>query len=73
MEQLHIYDYLKVTSDPLFNQLEKLNKEQTISIKDTKISLNNFGVYEVSTSKKHEGFRDLNSCYKYLMKSDRDF
>ena len=66
MEQTFIYEYLGVHSDPVYQMISKLTKGNAIKIGNIDVSLNKFGLYEVTTQDSHDSFRDVQSCYEKI-------
>jgi hypothetical protein len=62
LNQLMIYDYLGVESDPIYQKLKLLKKGQKVKLDSLTISLNNSGIYEIKSVNLHDG------CYNYLQK-----
>ncbi len=68
MEQTHIYDYLGMENDPIFNIIKQLKKGQVIDLGGVIVSLNNNGLYEIETSVDHECFRSKRQVYDGVSK-----
>ncbi|WP_106494930.1 hypothetical protein [Lentibacillus sp. Marseille-P4043] len=66
MQQTIIYDFLGTSFDPIFQQLQQLEKDQQVTFGEATIRLNRAGIYEVSTSAAHEGFSVIDRCYDYI-------
>lgn len=64
--QANIYEYLDRNIDPVFNHISQLKKGQSIDFKHMKITLNNFGLYEVETEESHNQFRGVMNCYYFV-------
>lgn len=73
MEQTYIYEYLGVESDPVFQAIYKLKKDQSIILGLIQVSLNKFGLYEVMTDESHECFRVLDDCYRHICLISGDY
>lgn len=66
LKQTIIYDYLPTKDDELFSRLSKLSNGSCLEIGSCIVSLNEFGLYEVSNIKEEVVFSDVHKCYKYL-------
>lgn len=67
IEQNTIYDYLDKGNDPIYQKLMQLENGDSIVLEGIEVELNVFGLYEVSSSTYfHEGFSDLDRCYKFI-------
>lgn len=73
MEQTYIYEYLGVETDPVFQAISKLKKDQSIVLGMIHVTLNQFGLYEVMTEVAHECFRTLQDCYKHICMLSGDY
>lgn len=67
MNQTMIYDYLGLDTDPLYLSLTGLKQGQEISLGNLTVLLNKSGIYEVISDEFHDGFIDINKCYKFLL------
>lgn len=68
MEQMNLYDYFGKEEDPLFVTVSNINKGETLSIGEHEITLNPYGIYEISSRDEvHESKGSLEACYKYLV------
>ena len=72
MQQVMIYEYLGTEEDPVFTKISDLDRSKTIELEDMELSLNSFGLYEISNESIHEGFSDIMSCYKFICQELRD-
>jgi len=68
MEQTHIYDYLGMENDPIFNIINHLKIGQAVDLGGVVISLNNNGLYEMETSVDHECFSSKKQVYDGVSK-----
>lgn len=77
VRQTQLYEYLGISNDPIFNQLKYLKKKESTKIRLNEsvlnISLNSWGIYEVSNGEIHESFRDMNDCYDFINTFLSDF
>ena len=75
MQQVMIYEYLGTEEDPVFTKISDLDKGKSIEFEDMELSLNSFGLYEVSNEFLHEGFSDMYACYKFVCQflKDKEF
>ncbi|MEK3909657.1 hypothetical protein [Oceanobacillus sp. FSL W7-1309] len=72
MQQVMIYEYLGTEEDPVFTKISDLDRGKSIELEDMELSLNSFGLYEVSNEFFHEGFNDIMSCYKFICQELRN-
>lgn len=72
MQQVMIYEYLGRDDDPVYKKISNLNKGETIVLDEMNLSLNSFGLYEISTENEHECFSDMMECYQFINDSLRD-
>ncbi len=73
MEQVNIYEYFGIDTDPLFHRIQQLNKDEYIHLGQAVIIYNSFGLYEIITEEEHEGTMDPYKCYekvKVILKMD---
>lgn len=68
MEQTHIYHYLGLDNDPIFNKITQLKAGQAVIIGEIKVLLNKHGLYEVETSARHECFSSQKQVYDGVSK-----
>lgn len=66
MEQLNVYDLLGDDTDPVYKSLLNLKKGESITLEDMDLSLNHFGIYELSSETWQECFRDIMDCYRFI-------
>lgn len=66
MVQLDLYDYFGKEKDPLYMLLNTLNKNSTITINEFEVTLNQYGIYEISNQDIHESRSTLDGCYKFI-------
>lgn len=67
MDNINIYELIGLESDPVYNQLSHLKKNEEIIIESNIIKLTG-RFYEVMNEEVHEAFRDKISCYQFLNK-----
>lgn len=72
MGQMNLYDYLHKENDPLYKGLAELKAGKTVTISDIEVTLNVFGVYEVSHDQVHDAFSSIEECYRFLNKLFND-
>lgn len=65
-DQLNIYDHIGIQSDPLMQKLKQLNRGQSVALDDLEITLNQSGLYEISTEETHDCCGNLKRCYDYV-------
>ncbi|MFD1707692.1 MULTISPECIES: hypothetical protein [Siminovitchia] len=68
MEQTCLYDYLDKQDDPLYRKILLLKKGEDFYVDIYKISLNLFGLYEVTCHESHIAFSSRDECYRFLNK-----
>lgn len=68
MNQTMIYDYLGLDTDPLYLTLKNLKSGKEINFGNYIIVLNKSGIYEIISDDFHDGFNNIENCYKYLLK-----
>lgn len=68
MKQTHIYEYLGLENDPVFNKINVLQKGQVVDLGGVIVSLNSKGLYEVETDYYHECFDSKKALYDGLSK-----
>lgn len=68
MEQTHIYEFIGVDTDPIFNTINSLKRGQVVDLGVVKLSLNQQGLYELETEYHHECFRTKKQIYNGLAK-----
>lgn len=67
MAQINIYNYLGLSSDPVYADISKLKRGQSIETPDSlKVTLTKFGFYEIATENIHEGYKSLDECYQRI-------
>lgn len=69
MEQLNIFNELGFFEDPIYMKLSLMNVQEEINIEGIVVFKNNLGLYEISSDQLHEGFKDLDCCYKKIMQN----
>lgn len=69
MEQLNIFNELGFIEDPIYLKLLVMNELDEINIEGIVVFKNILGMYEISSDELHEGFKDLDNCYKKLMQN----
>lgn len=65
VEQTNLYEFLGLSNDPLFNQIERLGEGEEIRIDSFNIRKTN-KFYEVENDEIHEGFKTLSKCYSFI-------
>lgn len=68
MEQTHIYEYLGVDTDPIFNIINSLQEGQAVDLGMITLSLNYQGLYELETIYHHECFNSKKQIYEGIAK-----
>jgi len=63
MEQTDIYDFIGVNYDPVFNQIEQLEKGRAVELGGFIITLNQNGLYELESINSHECFTTISQVY----------
>ena len=66
MEQINVFDLLGNDVDPVYETVANLNKGETVVLEDMNLSLNNFGLYELTHESWHECFRNMIECYRFI-------
>lgn len=70
MQQIQLYEYLGINNDPIFNQIKDLKKRGSMKVQLPEsvliITLNSWGIYEVSNEELHESFSQINDCYEFV-------
>lgn len=70
MQQIQLYEYLGISNDPIFNQIKDLKIKGSMQVQFPKsvliITLNSWGIYEVSNEEFHESFSELQECYDFI-------
>lgn len=70
MKQIQLYEYLGISNDPIFNQIKDLKKKGSVKVQLPEflliITLNSWGIYEVSNEEFHESFSQINDCYEFV-------
>lgn len=66
VEQINVYDLLGNNIDPIYEKLSRLQKGESTELDDMRVSLNEFGLYELSGDSLHECFQDLKKCYRFV-------
>lgn len=66
VEQINVYELLGNNIDPIYEKLSRLQKGETIELDDMRVTLNEFGLYELSGDSLHECFQDLMKCYQFV-------
>lgn len=66
MEQTHIYNFLGMNDDPIFNQILRLEKGRKVDLGGIFITLNESGLYELETFYHHECYRTKKQLYDGL-------
>lgn len=72
MDQSNIYDFLGIESDPLFRDISRLEKGQTLDLGEIKVIFNEYGIYEIATENMHEGFINAGACYERVSELGAD-
>lgn len=67
MHQTIIYEFLGIEHDPIFKLVDSLKMGDSVKFNQVTISLNQFGIYEVISHKKHDGFDKKHKCYEHLI------
>jgi hypothetical protein len=68
MEQVNIYEYFGIETDPLFQRIQQLKKGDYIHLEQAVIIINPFGIYEILTEDEHEsGTTDPFKCYEKVV------
>ncbi|QAS54855.1 hypothetical protein [Halobacillus litoralis] len=66
MQQTSIFDYTGLSQDPVDIMINQLKVNQSIKLSDYSIILNEFGLYELSSSDHHIPFQTPKECYDYI-------
>lgn len=66
MEQTHIYNFLGINNDPIFNEILRLEKGRKVDLGGIFIVLNENGLYELETAYHHECFTTKKKLYDGL-------
>ncbi|MUV38144.1 hypothetical protein JNUCC1_02233 [Lentibacillus sp. JNUCC-1] len=66
--QMHVYEYLGIENDPLYNKIAELEVNQSIQIPETnmQITKNRFGMYEIVSTEQHECYSSAQSLYEQI-------
>lgn len=64
--QTTLYEFLELTEDPVFNQIEKLRTGEEIQIESFNVRKTE-KFYEVENDDVHEGFRTKEKCYSFII------
>lgn len=68
MRQMSLYDFFGKSNDPLYNKLANLSTGDSFFICEIEVTMNIFGLYEISHSDTHEAFSTIDKCYLELNK-----
>ena len=66
MEQVSFYDFFPKQNDPLYLTLEKLTTGDSVQLGEFTVTLNKFGIYEITSEQIHEAKDSLDACYQHL-------
>ncbi|MER2126320.1 hypothetical protein [Solibacillus sp.] len=64
MQNTNLFEFIGVEADPVYKQLEQLQKGESFMIDGICVSLEKF--YEIESDVEHVPFKTLNRCYQYL-------
>src|SRR5699024_11506171 len=64
LEQTHVYEYLVIENDPLYNEILSLQVNQSVDVQGIMITRTAFEMYEIESKAFHEGFTSSQSIYK---------
>lgn len=69
---MNLYNYLDKEDDPIYQLLLQINVNQSVTISDFDILLNDYGIYEIVNDDIHECKNTMEGCYHFLcLNADR--
>lgn len=69
MEQTHLYQYIGIENDPLYDQVMQMETNQSIYLHgmQMKVTKTNYNMYEVETVEYHECYSNVQSLYENMI------